>query len=162
MVLSASHGGAIPKRELWHFNLFPHGLRYAYKTDGTDSTVVLIQLFCIIAVAWKATIREDVEVCIGLSVGLKDGLHRLGRPAWRSQLLNNDLQRQMITNECKWVKFKKLKHTESISVTSTDTFYLPHGPWPTPTVWTLVKMNDDDGHTSKNGCVWEREKEYQC
>ena len=66
----------------------------------------------VVAVACKATIRKDVEVCVGLAVGLKDGMHRLSRPAWHGQLLNNNLQRRMVTNECGWVGFKKLKHTQ--------------------------------------------------
>ena len=43
----------------------------------------------VVAVACKVTIREDVEVCVGLAVGLKDGTHRLGHPAWHGRLLNN-------------------------------------------------------------------------
>ena len=66
----------------------------------------------VVAVACKATIREDVEMCVALAVGLMDGTHRLGRPAWHGRLLNNDLRRRMVTNECGWVGFKKLKHTQ--------------------------------------------------
>jgi len=34
-------------------------------------------------------------VCVGLAVGLKDGTHRLGRPAWHGRLLDDDLRRRV-------------------------------------------------------------------
>jgi len=40
-------------------------------------------------------ITEDVEECVRLAVGLKDGTHRFGSPAWHDQLLDDDLQRRV-------------------------------------------------------------------
>jgi len=57
---------------------------------GDSIAIVRIR---VVVFACKVMIREDVEVCVGLAVGLKDGAHGLGRPAWHGQLLYNDLQR---------------------------------------------------------------------